>query len=100
MGTGSILFGTSYCELYPNSFTEKKIVLGGGVMKQQQLISMIRNRVTGLLNGYLQHENITSGQIEDYIVLPSLGENAGLCGALALAKKRVFQEIIKEILSV
>ncbi|MFB9757536.1 ROK family protein [Ectobacillus funiculus] len=69
----------------------KKIVLGGGVMKQQQLISMIRNRVTGLLNGYLQHENITSGQIEDYIVLPSLGENAGLCGALALAKKGYFR---------
>ncbi|WP_342044847.1 ROK family protein [Bacillus sp. OTU530] len=72
----------------------KKIILGGGVMKQQHLISMVRDRVAGLLNGYLQHESITSGQIKDYIVSPGLGENAGLCGALALAKKGCFRESI------
>ncbi|WP_028402014.1 ROK family protein [Ectobacillus panaciterrae] len=65
----------------------KKVILGGGVMKQQHLIPMIRDRVIELLNGYLHHESITSDQIEGYIVSPGLGENAGLCGALALAKK-------------
>lgn len=72
----------------------KKIILGGGVMKQQHLISMVSDRVAELLNGYLQHESIISGQIKDYIVSPGLGENSGLCGALALAKKGYFRESI------
>ena len=61
----------------------KKIILGGGVMKQQQLFPLIREEVRRNLNGYVQAEAVESG-IDDYIVPPALGDNAGLCGALAL----------------
>lgn len=64
----------------------EKIVMGGGVMKQLQLFPLIRKYVVELLNGYLVKEEILSG-IDEYIVPPKLGDNAGIVGAMALAKK-------------
>jgi fructokinase len=64
----------------------KKMILGGGVMQQKQLFPIIIENVVNLLNGYIQHENLLVN-IDDYIVPPELGDNAGLCGALALAKR-------------
>lgn len=61
----------------------QKVILGGGVMKQQQLFPLIRQQVQQRLNGYVQAEAILSG-IDEYIVPPGLGDNAGLTGALAL----------------
>jgi len=62
----------------------KKIILGGGVMKQKQLFPLIRKKVIERLNGYVSHKNILE-DIENYIVYPKLGDDAGICGALALA---------------
>ncbi|WP_027407965.1 ROK family protein [Anoxybacteroides tepidamans] len=64
----------------------EKVVAGGGVMKQPQLLPDVRHHVRQFLNGYVQHEAILH-HIDDYIVLPGLGDNAGICGALALAKQ-------------
>jgi fructokinase len=64
----------------------KKMILGGGVMQQKQLFPIIIENVVNLLNGYIQHENLLVN-IDDYIVPPELGDNAGLCGGLALAKR-------------
>ncbi len=64
----------------------KRLVLGGGVMKQAHLFPLIREKVVKLLNGYIQHENILE-KIDEYIVPPGLGDHAGLCGGIALAKK-------------
>lgn len=61
----------------------QKIIMGGGVMKQTQLFPFIRQQVQTLLNGYVQDEAILSG-MDNYIVPPGLGDNAGLAGALAL----------------
>jgi fructokinase len=61
----------------------KKVILGGGVMKQEQLFPLIRAEVLKQLNGYVNAETILEG-IDNYIVAPQLGDNAGLCGALAL----------------
>ncbi|MFD1956650.1 ROK family protein [Paenibacillus thailandensis] len=61
----------------------KKIILGGGVMHQEQLFPLIRSEVQKNLNGYMNIPEIVSG-IDSYIVPPGLGDNAGLCGALAL----------------
>ena len=61
----------------------KKVILGGGVMHQRQLFPMIREEVKRHLNGYVAHDAILK-HIDDYIVPPGLGDNAGLCGALAL----------------
>lgn len=63
----------------------KKIILGGGVMKQKQLFPMLRQYTLDFLNGYIQKNEIIQ-HIDDYIVSPGLGDNAGICGALALAK--------------
>ncbi|MBD3917160.1 ROK family protein [Paenibacillus sp. PR3] len=65
------------------TLSPKKVILGGGVMKQAQLFPMIREAVGTNLNGYVSAESIVS-DIEHYIVPPGLGNNAGLCGALAL----------------
>nr|WP_307775198.1 ROK family protein [uncultured Cetobacterium sp.] len=62
----------------------EKIILGGGVMKQQQLFPLIRKNVKELLNGYVQTKEILDN-IDEYIVYPDLGDNAGLLGAVALA---------------
>jgi fructokinase len=64
----------------------KKVIIGGGVAKQQQQFPLIQKNVQLLLNGYVAHEMILSN-VGDYIVPPFLGDNAGLCGALALAKE-------------
>ncbi|CAM3679420.1 ROK family protein [Cohnella lubricantis] len=65
----------------------KKVILGGGVMHQSQLFPMIREEVRRNLNGYVSAEAILESAIDDYIVPPSLGDNAGLCGSLALGLK-------------
>jgi fructokinase len=65
-----------------------KIILGGGVMKQSQLFPLIRKQVLSLLNGYVQHPQLLE-QMDTYIVPPALGDNAGLSGALVLAKQEL-----------
>lgn len=61
----------------------KKVILGGGVMKQMQLFPMIREEVRRNLNGYVNNGSILS-RMDSYIVPPALGDNAGLSGGLAL----------------
>ncbi|MEO3944507.1 ROK family protein [Gorillibacterium sp. CAU 1737] len=61
----------------------EKIVLGGGVMKQEQLFPLIRAEVRKNLNGYVSAPQLLDG-LDDYIVSPGLGDNAGLAGSLAL----------------
>ncbi|MBJ6360531.1 ROK family protein [Paenibacillus sp. GCM10012307] len=61
----------------------KKVILGGGVMHQLQLFPMIREEVRRNLNGYVSHPAVQD-EIDSYIVPPGLGDNAGLCGSLAL----------------
>lgn len=60
-----------------------KIILGGGVMQQLQLLPLIRQAVLRNLNGYVSSSAILE-HIDEYIVSPGLGQQAGLCGALAL----------------
>ncbi|MBP1967257.1 ROK family protein [Paenibacillus aceris] len=61
----------------------KIVILGGGVMHQQQLFPLIRANVQRNLNGYISSPAILD-DINSYIVAPGLGNNAGLSGALAL----------------
>lgn len=62
----------------------EKIIMGGGVMKQKQLFPLIRKYVKEILNGYVKKKEINSN-IDEYIVSPKLGDNAGICGGIALA---------------
>ncbi|AZN39270.1 ROK family protein [Paenibacillus albus] len=68
----------------------KKIILGGGVMHQEQLFPLIHAEVRNNLKGYVSAEAVLDG-ISSYIVPPGLGDNAGLCGSLALGL-RALQE--------
>lgn len=61
----------------------KMVIMGGGVMQQKQLLPMIRAEVRRNLNGYLNAAALQIG-IDNYIVAPGLGDNAGLSGSLAL----------------
>lgn len=61
----------------------QKIVLGGGVMKQQHLFNKIRKKVLKKLNSYIQKDEIINN-IEEYITYPELGEFAGFYGSIAL----------------
>ena len=67
-------------------FSPQRIVLGGGIMKQNQLYPMIRQKVHDSLNGYVKNKKILE-EIDDYIVPPGLGDQAGVLGAIALARK-------------
>lgn len=62
----------------------EKIIMGGGVMKQEQLFPLITDKLQKMLNGYVQHPSLNQN-IASYIIPPGLGDNAGLAGALALA---------------
>ncbi|MFB0844711.1 ROK family protein [Paenibacillus oleatilyticus] len=61
----------------------EKVVLGGGVMQQSQLFPLIREAVKANLNGYVSASEIVE-RMDEYIVPPGLGQQAGLCGAFAL----------------
>jgi len=70
---------TWICTLSP-----ERIILGGGVMRQASLFAKIHREVLALLNGYIQAPEILEC-INQYIVPPALGGNAGVLGAIALA---------------
>lgn len=67
------------CTLSP-----QRILLGGGVMNQSQLLPRIRSKVLTLLHGYVQAPAILE-HIDTYIAAPALGNRAGVLGAMALA---------------
>lgn len=64
-------------------YSPGRIVLGGGVMHQEQLFPIIRAKVKEYLNNYINLKQILD-DIDLYIVQPALGEDAGIKGALRL----------------
>lgn len=68
---------------YIMCFMPKRIILGGGVMKQTHLFEKIRKAVRQKINGYLSQ--VYCDRLETIIVSPALADNAGIMGALALA---------------
>ena len=66
-------------------FSPGRIILGGGVMHQEHLFPKIRKRTLELLGGYVAAPAIID-RIDEYIVSPGLGDNAGAVGSLMLAK--------------
>lgn len=62
-----------------------RVIVGGGVLQRPQLLPMIRQRLRELLAGYLDHP-LLGADIDDYLVTPALGDNAGVLGAIALAE--------------
>ncbi|MFC3884693.1 ROK family protein [Bacillus songklensis] len=71
----------------------KKIILGGGVMKQKQIFPLIHENVKQLLNDYVTFPELSS-EIGEYIVSPGLEDRSGIIGSLLLGKQ-AYQETLR-----
>ncbi len=69
---------------YILTLSPHKIILGGGVMHQEQLFPLIRKEVSRLLNGYIRTRQMED--LDQYIVPASLQDNQGIMGCIQLAK--------------
>lgn len=65
---------------YTLVLSPERIVMGGGVMKQKQLFPLIRQHLKAINNNY-----IALPKLEEYIVPPGLGDDAGIVGCILLA---------------
>lgn len=68
------------------TLSPQRIIIGGGVMAQEQMFPLVRRKVQTLLAGYVQSPAILGDGIDTYIVPPGLGNMAGVLGAIALAQ--------------
>lgn len=59
------------------------IILGGGVMHQEQLFPLIREKVRTMVNGYIRTDELAD--LDHYIVPASLHDDQGIMGAIKLA---------------
>ncbi|MDX6439197.1 MAG: fructokinase [Gaiellaceae bacterium] len=67
------------------TLSPQRIVLGGGVMKQPQLLPLVREQLRELLAGYVSAPELDGG-LDGYLVAPALGDRAGVLGSLELAR--------------
>ena len=67
---------------YTMLLSPQRIILGGGVMHQTQLLALVREKFKTLINGYIKTKEIED--LENYIVLQSLDDKQGIMGALKL----------------
>jgi fructokinase len=63
----------------------ERVIVGGGVLEHPPLLGMVRERLPGLLGGYLEAPEF-GPEIDRYLVAPELGDRAGVLGAIALAQ--------------
>ena len=75
--------GQALCS-YIYTISPERIVLGGGVMNQQQLLPLIRAEVNRQLGGYIKGKGLND--LDSYIVSSSLGGRQGIMGCLRLAE--------------
>ena len=61
----------------------ERIIIGGGVAHQEQMMPMIRAEVLRQMGGYIAAKGMQD--LDNYIVLPSLNDDQGILGALKLA---------------
>ncbi len=71
------------CVNYTFVYAPRRIILGGGVMHQEQLFPMIRRQYRELMAGYVNTPELE--ELESYIVPCSLNDNQGIMGCLQLA---------------
>lgn len=71
------------CVNYTLVYAPRRIILGGGVMHQEQLFPMIRRQFGELMAGYVRTPELED--MDSYIVPCSLNDNQGIMGCLQLA---------------
>jgi fructokinase len=70
---------------YIYTYSPQKIILGGGVMHQEQLFPLIREKVREMNAGYILCKELED--MEHYIVPASLNDKQGILGALELGRR-------------
>ena len=75
---------------YIMTLSPQKVILGGGVMHQTQLVEKIRAYVKDMIAGYLVTKELED--LDSYITLPSLDDNQGILGALKLGMEQFERE--------
>jgi len=66
------------------TLSPQRIIMGGGVMAQERLFPLMRQRTLHWLGGYVDRSEILA-EIHHYVVPPALGTRAGVLGGIALA---------------
>ena len=66
-------------------YSPRRIILGGGVMHQEQLYPLVREKTLRYLGGYITAPELSD--IDSYICAPSLADNQGAMGALELGRR-------------
>lgn len=79
------------------TLSPRRVILGGSVRKGGQLgedafFRSVRSHVLTALNGYVVSPSLTADSIDPYIIPPILGDDAGICGAIALGQCAVGKE--------
>jgi fructokinase len=74
----------------------RRIVLGGSVRKGGQLgeaafFARLRTDFRDILHGYIASPALNEQGMELFLVPPQLGDDAGVCGAVALAQEALRQ---------
>jgi fructokinase len=67
-------------------FSPHRIILGGGIMDRSDLMARVRGCLCELLGGYLESP-LLAERIDEYVVAPDLGDDAGVLGAIAMAQE-------------
>ena len=75
---------------YTLTLSPERIILGGGVMHQKQLLPLIRQQFKTLLNDYVVTEQLND--LDSYIVVQSLDDKQGIMGALRLGELALTEE--------
>ncbi len=70
---------------YILTLSPQMIILGGGVMHQEQLFPIIRRYVKEILNGYIKTKELEN--MDSYIVPASLNDDQGIMGCLELGRR-------------
>ena len=71
----------------------QRIILGGGIAKggrlgQEKFFALVQARLRDALGGYIRTASILD-QIDLFVVPPALKDDAGVCGAIALAQRKL-----------
>jgi fructokinase len=74
------------CTLSPRRVIVGGSVSRGGRLGEDALFRAVRQHVQTVLNGYVVSPALLGDGIHDYIVPPQLGDDAGVCGAIALGQ--------------
>ena len=72
----------------------QRIILGGGVMHQEQLFPLIRKKVKSKINNYVVTKELDN--MDEYIVPCSLNDKQGILGSFKIGLDKYYQELKKD----